>query len=238
MVTSGSRSEAAQVQIVRTTPSVAPERLFAHRRCYMGISLDNPVFRGESLRDLVAWALAHFDHCLIIVGDTLRRFNETMRHGLAEAEATAAAEELGREFLDGAGAWLEGFAPDRLTVLRWRACLELPEFPAARQMLDRLYAADAAFRAGVQRDAHAFIKRQKRHGRPFAVDEERALALSCNYLLEEIAVFSVLSQRGWTVELYPGPELGVLVDIARGCFDGIPVGLKQRINVELRHRKG
>ena len=226
------------MQIVRTIPSVTWDELFARRRCYMGISLDNPVFQGESLKDLVRWALAHFDHCMVIVGDYLRRFNETMLHGLDETRAAVAAEELGQQFLDSVGPWLEGLSPDRLSVMRWRNCLDLPEYPGARQVLDHLYSADASFRAGVQRDAHAFVRRQKRHDRSFAVGEEQAIALSCGYLLEEIAVFSALSERGWTVELYPGPELEVLVDVARGLFDGIPNGLKQRVNVELRHRKG
>ena len=36
------------------------------------------------------------------------------------------------------------------------------------------------------------------------------------------------------MELYPGPELGVLVDVAKGKFDHVPQGLKERINVELK----
>jgi len=222
--------------MIRTTPSVRPDELFARRRCYMGISLDNPVFRGRSLQDLVGWALDHFDECLMIVGDMLRRYNEIMLNGLDEQQATAAAEQRGTVFLEELGPLLGRLDTLRLTVLRWRDGLAMDEYATARQAVDRLYAEDAAFRAAVQRDAHAFIRRQKRRNRPLGVDDERALDLSCRYLLEEIAVFDVLSRRGWTVELYPGPELEVLVDVARGRFDGVPAGLKQRINVELRVR--
>jgi len=63
---------------------------------------------------------------------------------------------------------------------------------------------------------------------------EEAIELSCRYLLEEITVFSALSDQGWKVELYPGPELRVLVDIAKGEYSRIPQGLKERVNVELR----
>ena len=52
--------------------------------------------------------------------------------------------------------------------------------------------------------------------------------------LEESAVFSVLSEQGWPVELYPGSELNVLVDIACGRFLAVPRGLKERISVELK----
>jgi len=66
---------------------------------------------------------------------------------------------------------------------------------------------------------------------------EKAIEISSQYLLEEIAVFSSLSEQGWKVELYPGPELTVLIDIAKGQYSDIPEGLKERVNVELRISK-
>jgi len=63
------------VRIVETTPAVSRERLFAHRRCYMGISLDNPSSPAPRSRRS-ALGTGHFDKCLIVVGDYLRRYNE------------------------------------------------------------------------------------------------------------------------------------------------------------------
>jgi hypothetical protein len=63
---------------------------------------------------------------------------------------------------------------------------------------------------------------------------EEAIDISSQYLLEEVAVFSALAEEGWNIEVYPGPELGVLVEIAQGNFKDIPAGLKKRINIELR----
>jgi hypothetical protein len=37
--------------------------------------------------------------------------------------------------------------------------------------------------------------------------------------------------------LYPGPELKVLEETAKGMYQGIPEGLKDRINVELKNSK-
>ena len=56
--------------------------------------------------------------------------------------------------------------------------------------------------------------------------------------LEEIAVFSALSEQGWRVELYPGSELAVLVYIARGKCLNVPQGLTKRISVELKIAPG
>ena len=64
------------ISIVRTTPKIPAEQLFAYKQCYMGISLDNPGFYGKSLQALVLWGIGNFDRCLVVVGDYLRRFNE------------------------------------------------------------------------------------------------------------------------------------------------------------------
>ena len=66
------------------------------------------------------------------------------------------------------------------------------------------------------------------------VDTQEALGLCCQYLLEEISVFSALSEQGWHVELYPGPELSVLAEIAKGEYAGAAKGLRERVNVELK----
>ncbi len=63
---------------------------------------------------------------------------------------------------------------------------------------------------------------------------KQAIRLSCEYILEEVAVFNVLSESGWTVELYPGPELRVLAEVAAGKYPDVPAGLKGRVNVELK----
>lgn len=226
------------VRIVETTPAVSRERLFAHRRCYMGISLDNPVFTGATLKTLLRWATGHFDKCLIVVGDYLRRYNEQIFSALTGPAAAEAALGSGQEFLDRNRDLLASFDSEKLVVTRWQPCLTGREYLDARQTLADLYGADDKFRAAVQRDGAAFLRRQQRHGRKLAVEEERAIELSCEYLLEEIAVFSSLAQQGWKVELYPGPELDVLVEAARGDYTGIPAGLKDRVNVELRLHKG
>jgi hypothetical protein len=112
--------------------------------------------------------------------------------------------------------------------------MDLEEYKTSQAQINALYARHAVFRAAVQTDAYAFVKRQKKRKATFAVDDERAIDLCSRYILEEVAVFSALALQGCTVELYPGPELEVLVDISRGMYPDVPDGLKQRINVEVR----
>jgi tRNA-dependent cyclodipeptide synthase len=223
-----------RIQVGPITPRIPLDEVIARGRCYMGISLDNPVFCGWPLKALIGWAVGHFGQCQIVVGDTLRRHNEQILQGFQGSRAVDAARAVGDSFLRKHKTILESFDHGRLSVIRWDECLNWPEYLTDRKAIDDLYGSDADFRSAVQRDAFAFVKRMKKRSPKLAVSDEQAIELSSQYLLEEIAVFSALSMRSWSVELYPGPELEVLVKVASGAFARIPQGLRQRVNVELK----
>ena len=85
------KNDMPSVSAVRITPQITDEKLSTYRECYMGISLDNPVFRGESLAAMLVWALERFDSCLVVTGDYLRRHNERILNGLNGDKAGEAA---------------------------------------------------------------------------------------------------------------------------------------------------
>ncbi len=221
------------VRIVKVLPNVPEPQVLAHRQCYLGISLENPVFAGDSFAALLNWAAAHFERCLIIVGDYLCRYNGILFDGMSQEKACEQAIRLGDDFLQKNTTLLSGFDSDQFQITRWKEHVQSPHFISNRRALGRLFDSSKAFAAAIEKDAAAFIKRQQNHKRTLAVDKQLAIRLCCEYLLEEIAVFSAVSEQGWHVELYPGPELSVLAEIENGQYDGIPTGLKQRINVEL-----
>ncbi|MHC4457239.1 MAG: tRNA-dependent cyclodipeptide synthase [Planctomycetota bacterium] len=222
------------VSIIRTTPKISEEELFSYKRCYMGISLDNSVFEGKSLQALLLWMTEKFEESLVIVGDYLWRFNEQIFGGLETDEAIKAAQGLGDSFIKKTREIFQQLTDEKVHLTRWKQYLETDEYKKSKSVLSGLFASDSDFRASVEKDAFAFVRRQTRQMRKSTVPIEEAIKLCSKYLLEEIAVFSALSEQGWHVELYPGPELRVLVDIAKGKYLNIPQGLKERINVELK----
>ncbi len=223
-----------QVTIVKTTPKVSEEKLFSLRQCYLGISIDNPIFYGQSLEAMLLWASGKFDRCLVIIGDYLRRYNEHIFSGLTGEAAETAAFLAGDSFLQQTSRIFQKFTEPHFRLIRWKECLESNEYKSSKAILDKLFASDESFRSSVQKDALSFIKRQKKRNQPLKAATDESIEISSRYLLEEIAVFSSLSEQGWNVELYPGPELRVLIEIANGNYANVPEGLKKRINVELR----
>ncbi|MBN1457016.1 MAG: tRNA-dependent cyclodipeptide synthase [Sedimentisphaerales bacterium] len=222
------------VSIVTTTPKISNEKLFSYKKCYIGISLDNPGFYGKSLQALLLWGLGNFERVLVVAGDYLRRYNEQIFSGLSPDEAGKASHEFGDLFFEKTDKFFSQIPSERLGLTRWQPCLNSNEYKGAKEILDGLFDSDESFRAAVLKDAVSFIERQKKRNLKLAVSQEEAVELSRRYLLEEIAVFSALSEQGWKVELYPGPELCVLTEMSKNNYPNIPGGLKERINVELK----
>ena len=222
------------VTIVKILPKISQQALFAYKRCYIGISLENPIFEGNFLRALLFWSSQRFEETMVIVGDYLCRFNEKMLSGYDTKQASQKAQSLGDSFLLQTKE-LFGMLPDKkIHLTRWKEHLQSGEYKESKIILKKLFELDSDFRASVEKDAFNFIKRQKRKNQKLLVDIEEAIELCCQYLLEEIGVFSALSQQGWHVELYPGSELHALVEVAKGKYIAVPKGLKERISVELK----
>ena len=229
-----SRKDLPLIEIVKILPAFSPEEVFAQNKCYLGISLANPVFDEKNLNALLLWASEHFRKCLVVIGDDLCRFNQKILYGFGDDEALNAARELGDVFIENNLAVFKQFDQDVVQISRWADHIECDMYSKSSEQLESIFVNEPEFRSMIEIDAVSFVKRQKKHNTEFVVGDDEAINLCCQYLLEEIAVFSVLSQQGWRVELYPGSELNVLVEVAKGKYPDVPQGLKNRINVELR----
>jgi len=226
------------VSIAKIIPNISTDELFSYKRCFIGISLENPVFEGDSLCVMLNWIVEKFDQTLVVVGDHLCRFNEPILNGLNEDEAERAADRLGDLFILKTQQLFERFPKDKIHLTRWKSHLETAEYKNSKAILDNLFLSNSGFCSAIEKDALGFVRRLMKRNKTLAVSQEEALGLSCKYLLEEIGVFSALSEQGWHVELYPGSELQVLVEIASGKYLNVPNGLTKRVNVELKIATG
>ncbi len=222
------------ISIAKILPRLPDSQLFSRKKCYLGISLENPLFAGDSLRAMLIWAAEKFEQCLVIVGDYLARFDEQIITGCDENKAGQLAIKTGDSFISQTKGIFAALPSGRVTLTRWKEHLQAEEFKRSKKTLDEIFESNEDFRKSVEYDALSFVERQKKHNQRPAVETDVALRLCCQYIMEEIAVFSSLSERGWGVELYPGSELRVLAEVAKGLYTRVPEGLKNRISVELK----
>lgn len=225
-----------RIRVEGVTPSSASPNLFDYKKCILGVSMTNPVFWRSSLDTMLGWMESNFDQSMILVGDYLHRLNEQILNGNQEETAIQSALETGDRFMEKLNLYLPDYAAERFMVQRWKPLYDNPEFIKAKQLLDTLYHANPSVKASIQSTAALFVW-QKQERQNFKVSKEEAIRLSAEYLLEEMAVFSMLIDQGWNVVLYPGSQLPMLMEVAKGKFKDVPNSLNKGVYVELKVRK-
>ena len=225
-----------KLRIAQVLPQTSEEELFEESRCVLGVSMTNPVFWRSSLNDLVEWMSQHFEESMVLVGDYLHRLNAQILTGEGEEAAAIQALAMGEEFMERLKPALRRVPEGAFVVQRWKPFHDDPGFWEAKREMDALYRENASVKASIDSTASLFV-RQKTERDAFRVDKKLAVELSAQYLLEEMAVFSLLINRGWKVVVYPGAQLPLLMEIATGRFKDVPNHLHQGIYVELNVRK-
>jgi tRNA-dependent cyclodipeptide synthase len=219
----------------RVRPSESADELFGDglRRVYVGVSLGNPNFNGSRLQALIRWLNEHSDECLLVVAPELSRWTFMTEEGVNESEARAISRRKAvRQTAELRRALRREGMPRRFSIIQDGDLRSEPRFATALSQLDQLLREDKRFRDLVDESAQDYFSRRAA-ARRTRVDRDTALGYSRRFILEELALFAVLVSRGWSTEVYPGPELPVLDAVANGEFDGIPKELRERANVVL-----
>ena len=198
---------------------------------YIPVSVGHPAFRGKKLRQLVTFVAAHARRSIFVIGDDLLRLNVMMRTGASESEALGVARLRGEQQAMSLQRERRRFPDADLALSFVRDWTSRSSFLPYRLALERMSQTNSSFAKAIEQCAYAYLVSHQ--DRPLAVSENSAMMLSREFLLEEIAVFTILSHEGWSTEAYPGPELPVLIELAAGRYPEAPIPLQQRISIQL-----
>jgi tRNA-dependent cyclodipeptide synthase len=223
-----------EVQIGKITPKLTEQKLFTYDKCYVGISINNPLFYGYNLRSILEWINTHFTDCLIVIGDYLFRHNEKILSGKTDTDAIKSALLRGDTYVQELNDLLAEVGQQKFKIVRWKKLYNKESTQEAFVKLKNMYQCDSEFQKQVKDSATNFIFRKQKQGKniPHQVDE--AIELSCKYLLEEMSVFNTLVGLGWKVEVYPGEQIPILEKIIENKFPSSPENLQERVFVNLK----
>jgi len=202
----------------------APERF----RASIEVSLGNPKCAGPQLACLCEWLVRHFGSFEVSVGDTLLGHNyHTIGHpvrGVVELpEALELARAEGDRWLECNESILCTRLPHDTRIVRWDDWKAHPKFNSELGVLKASMVSDMHFMQSVMDDIVQYLSRRGVH-LPSLTDSKR-LHLS-EYILEELAVYSIQAGERPTVNVYPGKPLDTLLNI--GAFRTLPQPLRQR----------
>jgi tRNA-dependent cyclodipeptide synthase len=224
------------IQIKSVIPKSAREQLDHFPRCYLGVSLEQEAFEDDRLSGMLDWIASRADACRILIGGELHRINLMIWDGLSKEDALKKARKLGKEFEGRCRLLIHKYLEGLFSMAHWSGLTIHEKFPKYLNELQILARDNKDFSKTIEKTAEGYLMRQIQHGRILRCSHVEALQFSREYIFEEIAVFAVLASEGWSVDIYPGPELPILVEIAQGKYEKAPEPLMCRINIELAVR--
>jgi tRNA-dependent cyclodipeptide synthase len=173
----------------------------------------------------------------LLIGDSIHRLNVELEKGVSEEDALRDSIELGTTYCERALEYMGAVGP----FISWLRCSEIQKTPEYESLFARLldvYRSSSEFSEIVKAMAMQFLRGRRGAEEMFAgraLGIQKAVDLSVDYLLEEMAIFAYLVEpHGAEVFAYPGRDLEALTEIARGRFSGAPSQLRRRIMICLR----
>jgi tRNA-dependent cyclodipeptide synthase len=185
---------------------------------------------------VVNWISANFNYCVVLVGDSAHRITLRIARNMSEEEAEAKAASLGDAFIEENRSLFEAKMAGRFEFLKSSAIEEKPKCGEYKDTLTKMLENEEEFRSSVNQCAAAYVDRRLKNmdSAETSMTRLEMLALSLQYLIDEIAHFATISQMGKEIEVYPGEELSTLVEIRNGKHSNVPEPLKRRISVALK----
>lgn len=205
----------------------------SNKRCMLGVSLGTHNIEGARLEAVLEWISANFDHCAVVIGDSVYRLTLELLEQMPPEQALAQALASGRTFeRTYAPLFRQYAAACKFEWLPLSKVAESESFPGHLASLERLYEQDAAFQESVAGFANAYLDR----GDKIDAVTDQALAMTRRYLLEESALFACLREQDWPILVYPG-SIDSIVDLCEGRFGEAPAPLQQLAFAALEVKK-
>ena len=200
-----------------------------YRRACLSISVGQPVHEGAKLTAALDWINRNFETCIIGVSDTLQRWNLLSAPDMTMEEAYTATLQAG-------DAWLErnrsaiGELKIPVQIIRWDHWLQHPDFAATHEAFQNLYINNNVLRTALDQDTEEFLVR---HHATNEADEQRLISTSRSFILEEIAVYTLLHRELPSAKIYPSQSLEALRVVREGYVPEAPKGLEAEYHTRI-----
>lgn len=187
--------------------------------CTLGVSVNSPNWEDEHFGSILDFAAENFRTIRIDVTDLLYRHN-FMAEGLPRRDAAARAEAFGGLWLARHQALINA-CPIKPDVIRWGAWYQHRNYAEVSDGFIRAATESPILRDAIERDVDEFFQRQGRE------PTEAKRQHSRDYLIEELAVFTLQARALSSLKLYPGNEPSCVNVVRRGLVAEAPRGLER-----------
>lgn len=181
---------------------VEERRLFPQSSCLMPISVGQAIHEGAKFAAVIKLINSSFKHCTILVDDSVQRHTMGITND-------ASADALYQMAVAEGDAWLarNEYAFMQLTIpfeiRRWDDWFNSVNYINSYQRVRQLYDSNEHYRQAIHANIEEFLSRYLKNHPEIPVNDERAVALCLDYLLEECAVMCLWTEKAYDFEVYP-----------------------------------
>lgn len=222
-----------KIEVAQIFPEQQRDVLLQKRHCMLGFSLQSQSFMPAKLAGMAEWISKHFSECSVLVGDGIHRITLEI-NGMSKTQAVSHALSLGQAVIEQDASIFQSYQSQcRFHLISTAAMQTTPDYFQYYQSLTHLFEHDEKFHASVNAFATNFVGERR------LIDAD-SLAyfkqLSCQYLLEEIALTAILLSQGVTIFVYPG-TLRIMQELSLGEHPGVPSVFNQLVSINLRQKR-
>jgi tRNA-dependent cyclodipeptide synthase len=211
-------------------PASARSQIQASRG-YLSVSPSNRLTASEArLYEVFQWMQRSVSQFDVVIGDYFHRHNIEDLEGRQPSEALEIATEQGKAHARRVQLVLDQLKLTAVKVRCASAISKRPDFGPALHEMESAWHSNTNFAQLIDQGTEAFLRRFA----PERIAIEPARLHSRLYQLEELAVFTLLANEGYSTNVYAGAHLPVMKAIVSGGVDGIALVLKSAQLVELR----
>lgn len=223
--------------VARETSGRLVQRFTARDRLpvFLALSPDSKFLTRKRVSAVLRWLLPRTTKVMIAEGTFLTRWNLQAFDGVSAAVATQLAEERGHRIAETIRAAVRDAdhlrASNMVELIDWSSVVRTPEFVEIRNRIAAFADANADFSQGIDDLVGEYLDRRMRREPTTVSVSTGASQLLRAYVLEELAMFVQLYDHGLHVEVYPGDDINLMRQVARGDFPSFPFDLSERTHI-------
>ena len=200
-------------------------------RCILAISMGVEAYEKHKLIGILKLINRNFQECIIVVGDTLNRYNAALQQQGGDLEALTLKQ--GEDWLNRNLAYFVKELQIPFKVIRWNSFLSLPNFEMHSKKIEHLYQTNDNYRTVFDDTAEEFINRQ---GHPDNSKNSHHFHQCIKYLKEEAAVMCLWTELNCEYEIYYNKRNGVMDLIYQDLLKPAYPDLLQPISLRFKRK--
>lgn len=181
--------------------SIEDRNRFSKSRCIMPISVGQKVHEGAKFIATLNLINRSFQHCDILIDDSIQRYTYMIGTGLSEEKAYGQAITEGDSWIDRNIQFYSKLTISH-RIIRWDDWTSMKMYQFFNKQIIDLYNNNLTYQTAFNQNIHLFLERFKANS-DLVFNYDEAYSLCQRYLLEECSVMCLWAEQGYDFEVYP-----------------------------------